>query len=125
MTRLTTWVPRLVALLGRAPAKQGRAAYIPSLPRVSSSGRPGCPQRGRYHFERPGDSICLSHNNSTEGDRTMRALGMIVIAVATAVLLPAAARAQGTTELKIAYVDSEELVQQAPGYEEAKQAFDR
>jgi outer membrane protein len=55
----------------------------------------------------------------------MRALGMIVVAAAAAVVLPAAARAQGTTDLKIAYVDSEELVQQAPGYEEAKQAFDR
>jgi outer membrane protein len=54
----------------------------------------------------------------------MRTLGVIIVAVA-GVLLPAGARAQGTTDLKIAYVDSEELVRQSPGYEEAKQAFDR
>jgi outer membrane protein len=55
----------------------------------------------------------------------MRALGVTLVAALAAVVLPGAALGQGTTQLKIAYVDSEELVRQAPGYEEAKQAFDR
>ena len=55
----------------------------------------------------------------------MRTLVMIIAPLALAVLAPAAALAQGTTTLKIGYVDSEALVRQAPGYEEAKQAFDQ
>ena len=55
----------------------------------------------------------------------MRTLVMIAAPVVLAALAPAVALGQGTTTLKIAYVDSEALVRQAPGYEEAKQAFDR
>jgi outer membrane protein len=55
----------------------------------------------------------------------MRISVIIIAAIALVGLAPVAARAQATTDLKIAYVDSEELVRQAPGYEEAKQAFDQ
>ncbi len=51
-----------------------------------------------------------------------RGLVVIAAALAMAAFAPALARAQ--TTLKIAYVDSEQLVRQAPGYEEAKSAFD-
>ena len=60
-----------------------------------------------------------------EGHRAMRAIVFTFIALAVVVVLPAVAHAQAASGLKIAYVDSEELVRQAPGYEEAKQAFDR
>lgn len=53
----------------------------------------------------------------------MRGFVVIAAALAMAVFAPVVARAQAS--LKIAYVDSEQLVRQAPGYEEAKTAFDQ
>lgn len=59
-----------------------------------------------------------------EGCGIMRRLVVMVFAVLAA-LVPVATHAQGTTTLKIAYVDSEQLVRQAPGYEEARAAYDQ
>jgi outer membrane protein len=39
--------------------------------------------------------------------------------------VPAVAGAQGQTDLKIGYIDSEEVIQAAPGYAEANDAFNR
>jgi outer membrane protein len=39
--------------------------------------------------------------------------------------VPVGASAQGQTDLKIGYVDSEEIIQAAPGYAEANEAFNR
>ena len=52
----------------------------------------------------------------------MRVFVVIAAALAMAAFAPVIAQAQ--TQLKIAYVDSEQLVQQSPGYEEAKSSFD-
>jgi outer membrane protein len=52
----------------------------------------------------------------------MRVFVVIAAALAMAAFAPAVARAQA--ELKIGYVDSEQLIQQSPGYDEAKSSFD-
>lgn len=54
---------------------------------------------------------------------TMRGFVVITAALAMTAFAPVIARAQQTS-LKIAYVDSEQLVRQTPGYDEAKAAFD-
>lgn len=53
----------------------------------------------------------------------MRGFVVIAAALAMTAFAPLVARAQQTS-LKIAYVDSEQLVRQTPGYDEAKAAFD-
>lgn len=55
----------------------------------------------------------------------MRTAVMIFAALALAAVVPVTAQGQGTTTLKIGYVDSEELVRAAPGYDEARQAFEQ
>lgn len=52
----------------------------------------------------------------------MRVFVVIAAALAMSALVPVVAEAQ--TALKIGYVDSEQLIRQAPGYDDAKATFD-
>lgn len=63
--------------------------------------------------------------NDQEVQRDMHRYKRIAMAVlAAALAVPAAASAQESS-LKIAYVDSEEIIRQAPGYAEASEAFNQ
>jgi len=55
----------------------------------------------------------------------MRSGHVLVIALVAWLAVPAAGRAQGQTDLKIGYIDSEEIIKAAPGYTEANEAFNR
>ena len=55
----------------------------------------------------------------------MRNNTVALLALIGGLLAPAAAGAQGVTDLKIGYIDSEEIIQAAPGYTEANDAFNR
>jgi outer membrane protein len=55
----------------------------------------------------------------------MRSNTALLIAFIVGLVVPAAAMAQGQTDLKIGYIDSEEIIKAAPGYTEANDAFNR
>ena len=55
----------------------------------------------------------------------MRIRKALLSALITCLAVPAVAGAQGQTDLKIGYIDSEEIIQAAPGYAEANDAFNR
>lgn len=53
------------------------------------------------------------------------AVAMAALVALGALALPRAATAQTPADLKVAYVDSEAIIRQAPGYEQASQAFNQ
>ena len=55
----------------------------------------------------------------------MRSAYSLVVALIAFLAAPAMAQAQGQTDLKIGYIDSEEVIKAAPGYTEANEAFNR
>jgi outer membrane protein len=55
----------------------------------------------------------------------MRNMTVVLLTLIGGLLAPAAAGAQGVTDLKIGYIDSEEIIKAAPGYTEANDAFNR
>ncbi len=55
----------------------------------------------------------------------MKSTRVGLIALMVGLVVPSAAKAQGQTTLKIGYIDSEEIIQAAPGYTEANEAFNR
>ena len=55
----------------------------------------------------------------------MKISATLLIGILALVAAPAGAAAQGQTDLKIGYIDSEVVIQAAPGYTEANDAFNR
>lgn len=55
----------------------------------------------------------------------MRSAYALVVALVAFMAMPVVALAQGQTDLKIGYIDSEEVIKAAPGYTEANEAFNR
>lgn len=55
----------------------------------------------------------------------MRNMTVVLLTLVGGWLAPAAVGAQGVTDLKIGYIDSEEIIKAAPGYTEANDAFNR
>ncbi|HUF89004.1 MAG TPA: OmpH family outer membrane protein [Gemmatimonadota bacterium] len=55
----------------------------------------------------------------------MRSGYVLAVALVAWLVAPAAGLAQGQTDLKIGYIDSEEVIKAAPGYTEANEAFNR
>lgn len=55
----------------------------------------------------------------------MRSGYVLAVALVAWLVAPATGLAQGQTDLKIGYIDSEEVIKAAPGYTEANEAFNR
>lgn len=55
----------------------------------------------------------------------MRSRKFFLVALIGSLLAPATVSAQAQTDLKIGYIDSEEIIKAAPGYTEANDAFNR
>jgi outer membrane protein len=75
--------------------------------------------------EQRGGLSGATHHERKLRRKFMRNRKLFLLALIGGLLAPAAAGAQGQTDLKIGYIDSEEIIKAAPGYTEANDAFNR